>query len=61
MAGFPAVDANLDLVENEDRLTHYVALDAPDLKAQTEIDVFQEDPEFEEHEKQWQVSLIWGV
>lgn len=55
-AGFPAVEADLDLVETEDRVTHKLDLDDENLKAQTELDIFREDADYEKHEEDWQVS-----
>ncbi|KAG1681290.1 hypothetical protein FOA52_007336 [Chlamydomonas sp. UWO 241] len=53
-AGFtehPAIKPELDLVEAEDQITHELGLDDnPD--AQTGLDIFKVDDEYEEHERQ---------
>ncbi|XP_057874037.2 uncharacterized protein LOC131080005 [Cryptomeria japonica] len=47
--GHPAVRAELDLVEQEDQLTHEVFLE-DELDQEAGLDVFKPDPEFLEHE-----------
>lgn len=45
----PAIAEELDLVEEEDQITHNTKLDA-DLEVQDGLNVFKYDPEWEEHE-----------
>ncbi|EEP81876.1 pre-mRNA splicing factor cwc22 [Uncinocarpus reesii 1704] len=45
----PAVKEELDLVEEEDQVTHYISLDDA-LEVQDGLNVFKFDPEWEEHE-----------
>ena len=45
----PAIPEELDLVEEEDQITHNTKLDA-DLEVQDGLNVFKYDPEWEEHE-----------
>ena len=48
----PGVLQELDLVENSDKITHEIELDdTPD--TQDHFNVFRFDPEFEQHEKEW--------
>ena len=47
----PAIKDELDLVEEEDQITHSVKLDDPNLEVQDTLNVFKLDPEFEEHEE----------
>lgn len=54
--GFPAMEADLDLLEAEARITHNIQLADPGLKAQTELDIFRPDPDFDTHQEQWQVT-----
>ncbi|KAK9798931.1 hypothetical protein WJX73_002948 [Symbiochloris irregularis] len=54
LAGFVALPPELDLLEVNDRITHKIDLDSPDLKAQTELDIFRPDPDFDKHQEQWQ-------
>lgn len=55
-AGFPAIDAELDLLEADDRIAHDIRLSDDELKAQTELDIFRPDPDFDKHQEQWQVG-----
>lgn len=50
----PMIPEGLDLIEDEDLITHQVSLDddTPDL--QTSVDVFRFDPDFEQHEQEYQ-------
>ena len=48
--GFPAVLPELDLVEEDDQITHEISLDDT-LVPETHLDVFKVDPNFEENEK----------
>ncbi|CAJ2671294.1 unnamed protein product [Trifolium pratense] len=48
--GYPAVRPELDLVEEEDKLTHEVSLDE-DIDPEFSLDVFNLDPYFEMNEK----------
>lgn len=54
-AGFPAVPEELDLVDSGDQNTHNINIETLDLQAQTELDIFKEDPDFEENQQKWQV------
>ena len=56
-SGFPAMPDELDLVEDVDRLSHKLELDDP-LDAQLTLDIFKPDPDFEEHEAQWEVCCL---
>ena len=47
----PAIKDELDLVEEEDQITHSVKLDDPNLDVQDTLNIFKLDPEFEEHEE----------
>lgn len=50
--GHAAVVADLDLVEEEDQITHYVSLD-DELDPQDSLNVFKVDPEFMENEEKY--------
>ena len=50
----PAIPAELDLVEEEDQVTHYVMLDDEDLDMQDGLNIFKLDPEFEQHEAEYE-------
>lgn len=43
----------LDLVEEEDRITHEIDLNSKELKEQNELNYFRFNPKFEEEEKEW--------
>lgn len=45
----------LDLVDSGDQNTHNINIETLDLQAQTELDIFKEDPDFEENQQKWQV------
>lgn len=47
--GFPAIPPELDLLEEEDLITHEVSLD-DEIDPETAIDLFRVDPNFEENE-----------
>ncbi|EFJ52814.1 hypothetical protein VOLCADRAFT_78840 [Volvox carteri f. nagariensis] len=51
-SGFPALKPELDLVEAEDQITHELGLD-DQLQAQTNLDVFRVDPNYEEEERKY--------
>ncbi|CAG9463972.1 unnamed protein product [Pedinophyceae sp. YPF-701] len=51
-AGHPARKAELDLVEEDDQITHELSLDDP-VDAKTKLDVFQFDEEYDAHEEDW--------
>ncbi|KAK7271532.1 hypothetical protein RJT34_27507 [Clitoria ternatea] len=51
--GYPAVRPELDLVEQEDQLTHEVSLDE-DIDPETSLDIFKPDPNFLENEKRYE-------
>ncbi|KAH9531682.1 hypothetical protein CY35_19G049300 [Sphagnum magellanicum] len=50
--GFPAVTPELDLVEQEDQITHELSLE-DELDQETGLDIFKLDPDFEENEKKY--------
>lgn len=43
----------LDLVEEDDQITHYVGLDDEDLDVEERLNVFKYDPDYEENEKRY--------
>ncbi|OAD80770.1 hypothetical protein PHYBLDRAFT_11102, partial [Phycomyces blakesleeanus NRRL 1555(-)] len=43
----------LDLVEEEDQITHYIGLDDEDLEVEDDLNVFKFDPNYEENEKKY--------
>eukprot|EP00891_Asterochloris_glomerata_P000573 jgi/Astpho2/573/e_gw1.00013.9.1_t len=47
------IPKDLDLVESGDQITHQLELDE-EIDREIRRDVFKEDPEYDEHEKQWQ-------
>ncbi|KAI3938178.1 hypothetical protein MKW92_029246 [Papaver armeniacum] len=51
--GHPAVRPELDLVEQEDQLTHELSLD-DDIDPETSLDIFKVDPKFLENEKRYE-------
>ncbi|XP_057953645.1 uncharacterized protein LOC131147964 [Malania oleifera] len=51
--GYPAVRAELDLVEQEDQLTHEVSLDE-EIDSEITLDIFEPDPQFVENEKRYE-------
>ncbi|RZC86537.1 hypothetical protein C5167_029889 [Papaver somniferum] len=51
--GHPAVRPELDLVEQEDQLTHELSLEDT-MDPETSLDIFKVDPEFLEHEKRYE-------
>nr|XP_007148233.1 hypothetical protein PHAVU_006G191000g [Phaseolus vulgaris]ESW20227.1 hypothetical protein PHAVU_006G191000g [Phaseolus vulgaris] len=51
--GYPAVRPELDLVEQEDQLTHEVSLDE-EIDLEISIDIFKPDPNFLENEKRYE-------
>eukprot|EP00357_Protocruzia_adherens_P001393 CAMPEP_0115004928 /NCGR_PEP_ID=MMETSP0216-20121206/19549_1 /TAXON_ID=223996 /ORGANISM="Protocruzia adherens, Strain Boccale" /LENGTH=935 /DNA_ID=CAMNT_0002371119 /DNA_START=97 /DNA_END=2905 /DNA_ORIENTATION=- len=48
----PGVIEDLDLVEEDDQITHEISLDS-DVKGEDNLNFFKHDPEFEQHEKEW--------
>ena len=50
---FPAVHEQLDLIESSDQITHDTSLDDESIEIEDHLDVFNEDPEFQENEKLW--------
>ena len=50
---FPAVHEQLDLIEASDQITHDTSLDDESIEIEDHLDVFNEDPEFQENEKLW--------
>ncbi|CAK8565425.1 unnamed protein product [Lathyrus sativus] len=51
--GYPAVRPELDLVEQEDQLTHEVSLDE-EIDPETNLDIFKPDPNYMENEKRYE-------
>ncbi|XP_027343564.1 pre-mRNA-splicing factor CWC22 homolog [Abrus precatorius] len=51
--GYPAVRPELDLVEQEDQLTHEVSLDE-EIDPEISLDIFKPDPNFGENEKRYE-------
>ncbi|GIL77926.1 hypothetical protein Vretimale_6540 [Volvox reticuliferus] len=51
-SGYPALKPELDLVEAEDQITHELGLD-DQLQAQTNLDLFKVDPNYEEEERKY--------
>lgn len=51
-SGYPVISENLDLVEEEDQITHEVSLE-DDLDTNMGLDVFREDDEFLKHEEEY--------
>ncbi|XP_078161990.1 MIF4G domain-containing protein / MA3 domain-containing protein [Carex rostrata] len=52
--GFPAIRPDLDLVEQEDQITHEISLDDEDLDPETNLDVFKANPNYVEDEKAYE-------
>eukprot|EP00879_Flechtneria_rotunda_P006154 GHRR01006471.1.p1 GENE.GHRR01006471.1~~GHRR01006471.1.p1 ORF type:complete len:946 (+),score=354.04 GHRR01006471.1:464-3301(+) len=55
-SGYPAVKPELDLVEDEDQITHEMSLDDKH-DPQAVLNVFREDPEYELHEQQYKAIV----
>ncbi|MCI36338.1 pre-mRNA-splicing factor CWC22, partial [Trifolium medium] len=53
MQGYPAVRPELDLVEQEDQLTHEISLDE-EIDPETSLDIFKPDPNYMENEKRYE-------
>ncbi|PIN18952.1 hypothetical protein CDL12_08355 [Handroanthus impetiginosus] len=51
--GYPAVRPELDLVEQEDQLTHEVSL-ADEIDPEIALDIFRPDPQFAENERRYE-------
>ncbi|KAF8395867.1 hypothetical protein HHK36_019822 [Tetracentron sinense] len=51
--GYPAVRPELDLVEQEDQLTHELSLEL-EIDPETSLDIFKPDPQFVDNEKQYE-------
>lgn len=49
----PMIPEGLDLIEDEDLITHRVGLDDETVDLQTGVDVFKLDPEYEQHENEY--------
>ena len=45
-------------VDSADQLTHDMALDAENLKAEPGLDVFKADPEYAAHEKEYEARQL---
>ncbi|XP_050371524.1 uncharacterized protein LOC126789418 [Argentina anserina] len=52
--GHPAVRPELDLVEQEDQLTHEISLQEEDIDSEVTLDIFKPDPDFIENEKRYE-------
>lgn len=52
-SGFPAIQAELDLVEEDDQITHEVTLDE-ELNPEMHLDVFKSDDDYEQHEEEYE-------
>ncbi|KAL6966411.1 hypothetical protein U1Q18_032190 [Sarracenia purpurea var. burkii] len=52
--GYPAVRQELDLVEQEDQLTHEMSLQEDEIDPETALDIFKPDPQFLENEKRYE-------
>ncbi|KAF1815778.1 MIF4G-domain-containing protein [Eremomyces bilateralis CBS 781.70] len=50
----PAVREELDLVEEDDQITHSVSLDEPNLETKDMLNVFKADPNYEANEEEYQ-------
>lgn len=44
---------DLDLVEEEDQITHYIGLDDEELEVQETLNIFKFDPEYQENEEKY--------
>lgn len=44
---------DLDLVEEEDQITHYIGLDDEELEVQESLNIFKFDPEYQENEEKY--------
>ncbi|XP_073140817.1 uncharacterized protein [Henckelia pumila] len=51
--GYPAIRPELDLVENEDQLTHEISL-LDEIDPEIALDIFKPDPQFPENEKRYE-------
>ncbi|KAH6625008.1 hypothetical protein B0J18DRAFT_429928 [Chaetomium sp. MPI-SDFR-AT-0129] len=49
----PAVKEELDLVEEEDQITHRVSLDGEDINTQDSLNIFKYDPDWENNEAEY--------
>ncbi|KAL6553732.1 hypothetical protein OROMI_019405 [Orobanche minor] len=52
--GYPAVRSDLDLVEQEDKLTHEAVSLLDEIDPEVALDVFKSDPQFSENEKKYE-------
>ncbi|GFS29686.1 MIF4G domain-containing protein [Actinidia rufa] len=52
--GYPAVRPELDLVEQEDQLTHEISLQEEEIDSEITLDIFKPDPQFSENEKRYE-------
>lgn len=52
-SGYPAILPELDLVQEEDQITHEITLDE-DLDPEMHLDVFKSDDLYEQHEKEYE-------
>ncbi|KAI8592676.1 armadillo-type protein, partial [Geranomyces variabilis] len=50
----PAIPEELDLVDEEDQMTHMVGLDDEDLVAEEGLNIFKVDPDYPENEQRYQ-------
>lgn len=53
-SGFPSFPTELDLVEEEDQITHEIGLDE-ELNPEMPLDVFKFDPNYEQNEKEYEI------
>ena len=49
----PSIQAELDLVEEEDQITHRIGLDDDSIDVQDSLNIFRFDPEYEENETKY--------
>lgn len=49
----PPIIQELDLVEEDDQITHYVGLDDEDLDVEEGLNIFKYDPHYEENERKY--------
>ncbi|RKP40308.1 armadillo-type protein [Dimargaris cristalligena] len=50
---YPAIPAELDIVEEDDQITHQISLEDDSVRDQNELNVFKFDPEYEAHEAKY--------
>ncbi|KAG7662284.1 CWC22 [[Candida] subhashii] len=52
--GFPSIPKEFDIVEDEDRETHIIDLQDDDILAEDELNIFQYDEEYDDHEEEYE-------